>query len=58
MCYDKDQLAADVDKAWHGYSEEKLARMWEYHEYCLRAAIDEKNGNMYVPAAPAHEGSK
>ena len=51
--YDKDQLAADVDLAWHDYSEEKLARMWEYHHYCLQAAIDAKGGNMYPRHRPA-----
>lgn len=45
--FDKDRLVADVKKAWEDYDEEKLARMWEYHSYCLQAAIDYKGGNQY-----------
>jgi len=33
------------DTAWHDYDEAKLAKMWEYHDYCLQAAIDYKGGN-------------
>ena len=50
--YDKDQLAADVNKAWHEYDEEKLRRMWEYHDYCLQAAIDYNGGNNYPRHPP------
>jgi hypothetical protein len=45
--FDKDKLAADVQTAWEEYSEEKLARMWEYHRYCLQAALDTNGGNWY-----------
>ena len=47
-----DQLAADVDAAWHNYDEEKLARMWEYRDYCLKAAIDFNGGNDYPKHRP------
>jgi hypothetical protein len=45
--FDKDKLTHDVETAWWEYPEEKLALMWEYHDYCLRAAIDYKGGNDY-----------
>ena len=47
ICFDKDKLVEDVMKAWDEYDEQKLAKMWEYAEYCLRAAIDYKGGNNY-----------
>ena len=34
-------------KAWDEYDEQKLAKMWEYADYCLRAAIDYNGGNNY-----------
>ena len=43
--FDKDKMAADVKEAWDNYSEEKLAEMWEYHAYCLQAALDAVGGN-------------
>ena len=41
---DKDQLAADVHKAWHEYNDETIVRMWEYHRYCLQSAMDFNGG--------------
>jgi len=43
--FDIEQLVADVHVAWHEYDEAKLAKMWEYHDYCLQAAINYKGGN-------------
>ena len=45
--FDKDQLAADVDAAWHAYGDDKVQEMWEYHSYCLQATIDTNGGNLY-----------
>ena len=42
------RVAADVQTAWNEYSEEKLAHMWEYHRYCLQAALDSDGGNWYA----------
>ena len=52
VSYDKDQLAADVDMAWHQFDEAKLAKMWEYHRYCLQSAIDYNGGNNYPKHRP------
>ena len=49
MDFDKDQLAADVDAAWHAYGDDKVQEMWEYHSYCLQATIDTNGGNLYEP---------
>ena len=51
--FDKDKLAADVQKAWEEYDDNKLARMWEYHRYCLQAALDIRGGNWYPRHRPA-----
>ena len=53
--FDKDKLAADVMEAWENYSEEKLARMWEYHRYCLQAALDCNGGNWYAKHRTAEQ---
>ena len=53
VSFDVEQLASDVVKAWHEYDEAKLAKMWEYHNYCLKAAIDYHGGNNYPRHRPA-----
>lgn len=50
--FDKDKLVADVKKAWEEYSNDKLARMWEYHRYCLQASLDIRGGNWYARHRP------
>ena len=45
--FDKDRLVDDVMKAWNSYDDAKIAKMWEYHDYCLKAAIDCGGGNNY-----------
>ena len=55
--FDKDKLVADVKEAWDNYDVEKLEKMWEYHTYCLQAAIDYRGGNNY-PRHRSKEGAE
>ena len=48
-------MADDVQTAWNEYSEEKLAHMWEYHRYCLQAALDSDGGNWYAKHRTAEQ---
>ena len=41
-----------MDLVWCQYDAAKVAKMWEYHRYCLQAAIDYHGGNNYPKHRP------
>lgn len=58
ISFDKDQLVKDVLQAWEDYDLGTLADMWEYLQYCLKAAVEVKGGNNYPRHRPKEERPK